>query len=58
MLYMNNDLLNSNYDAYSLDNYDTAQMLCLDTWRQYPVVDDDGNIVGYITVDGEVTSLL
>lgn len=55
---MNNDLLNSNYDAYSLDNYDTAQMLCLDTWRQCPVVDDDGNIVGYITVDGEVTSLL
>lgn len=50
---MNHDYLDSNFDAYSLDNYDTAQMVCLDNWLQSPVYDNDDNIVGYATIDGE-----
>lgn len=41
------------YDEYNIDDYETAQDSCLMLWAEYPVVDEDNNILGYCTSDGE-----
>lgn len=39
------------YDDYDLDDYEQAQDVCLHNWMEHPVIDRDGNILGWASID-------
>lgn len=39
------------YDDFNLDDYEQAQEVCLVLWHERPFVDNNGDFLGWSTID-------